>query len=248
MQDVVVKEIESNNKEYISVKADTCSCFGCAFFSKLDYDCELGEYFDEVCSGMGNYIFKEKTTMDRETIFKEELVRLYENSDNDTKDKLKDLFGKMLFLKDVTERIKTFEDAVDELGSEHPLVKTYNKIKDVDDKNLQAYSKLRIIAAALNEGWLPPQDSKTHVWYCWHCLYTKSGIDTMDCDERKKRSLIQITGKYNTPYFGFGFSSSIYAPSNADAHVGSHLCFKSEELADYCGRQFIELWADYKLI
>ena len=56
--------------------------------------------------------------------------------------------------KPITERIKTFTDAVDELGSEHPLVKQYMAANGNESftRNTIAYIKLQIVAAALNEG------------------------------------------------------------------------------------------------
>ena len=56
----------------------------------------------------------------------------------------------------VTERIKTFEDALEALGDEHPLVKEYWGVVRIDfdiSKDLYAYLKLRVIVAALNEEW-----------------------------------------------------------------------------------------------
>ena len=44
---------------------------------------------------------------------------------------------------------------------------------------------------------------------------------------------------------GFAFVRSNAAPSYTSANVGSRLCLKSKELADYCGRQFIEIWFSY---
>ncbi len=62
----------------------------------------------------------------------------------------------------VTERIMAFEQAVSELGDTHPLVFQYREIRvnclDARDKcniDLLAYLKLRIVTAALNEGWEP---------------------------------------------------------------------------------------------
>lgn len=61
----------------------------------------------------------------------------------------------------VTERIKTFEDACNELGEENVFVQAYRTAEfntsgnqnDVSD--VVAYLKLRVIAEALNEGWEP---------------------------------------------------------------------------------------------
>jgi len=44
---------------------------------------------------------------------------------------------------------------------------------------------------------------------------------------------------------GFAYMYSYSTPSHTDACIGSRLCLKSEELADYCGRQFIEIWFSY---
>ncbi len=63
----------------------------------------------------------------------------------------------------ITERVKTFEDACNILGENHPCVVAYNAFERdvmaaVDPKEIAdvaAYLKLRIIATALNEGWEP---------------------------------------------------------------------------------------------
>lgn len=160
---------------------------------------------------------------------------------------LEALFGKDTFKpKDITERIKTFEDACRELGNDHPLVCQYNAIDDVD-VNLNAYLKLRIICAALNEGWEPQFTEDEWRYYSWFWLYTQEEIDNMDEEEKQDRHLIS-TGDYQTGYAGFAFANSNSAPSNTSAHFGSRLCLKSDALATYCGKQFIELWADFNLI
>lgn len=56
------------------------------------------------------------------------------------------------------------------------------------------------------------------------------------------------TGDYQTGYAGLAFADSYSAPSNARADLGSRLCLKSDTLAVYCGKQFINIWADFCLI
>ena len=160
---------------------------------------------------------------------------------------LEALFGKETFKpKDITERVKSFEDACRELGKSHPLVCQYNAIDDVDT-NLNAYLKLRIICAALNEGWEPKFTEDEVRWYPWFWLYTTQEIEDMDEQEKQERHLIS-TGDYETGYAGFASAHSYYAPSNTNTNVGSRLCLKSEALAVYCGKQFIDLWADFNLV
>ena len=93
--------------------------------------------------------------------------------------------------KDIMERIKTFKDALNELGRNHPLVFQYNNIDDVDS-DLTAYLKLRIIVAALNEGWTPKFTEDECRYYPYFYLYTKDEVERMD--EDKKKNLVAFGG------------------------------------------------------
>ena len=153
--------------------------------------------------------------------------------------------------KDVTERIKTFGDALNELGENHSFVLQYNTLRDagangIDCHDISAYLKLRIICAALNEDWQPKLTKAEWRYYPWFWLYTKTEIENMS--EAEKKNLVIIdTGDYDTEYAGLAFAHSYYAPSDAASDIGAHICLKSEALATYCGKQFIDLWADYLL-
>lgn len=58
--------------------------------------------------------------------------------------------------KNITNRIKTFDDAMKELGKDHPLVKEYNALCNAEvTENMVAYSRLLIVTEALNEGRKP---------------------------------------------------------------------------------------------
>lgn len=180
------------------------------------------------------------------------LKAAYAAADESGKTLLRNLFPDADLNKDnrpVTERIKTFEDACQELGEEHPFVVAYRAVEDIDEcgEDIEAYLKLRIIVAALNEGWTPELKEDEILYYPWHWLYTQDEIDNMDEDERKERRMMQ-TGDYATGYAGFACACSADAPSYTNANVGSRLCLKSSELASYCGKQFIRIWADFRLI
>lgn len=56
------------------------------------------------------------------------------------------------------------------------------------------------------------------------------------------------TGDYQTGYAGLVSASSYSTPSYTAANIGSRLCLKSDTLAVYCGKQFINIWADFCLI
>jgi hypothetical protein len=148
----------------------------------------------------------------------------------------------------VTERVKTFEDACNALGDEHPLVTQYRLTAaaykgDPMTEDFIAYLKLRIIVAALNEGWEPKFEKGEYRYYPWFYLYTKEQYDELD-DEEKGRCVLR-SGYY--PHANVGFVS-VYASNDAsssDTSVGSRLAFRTRELAAYAGRQFIEEWADF---
>lgn len=160
---------------------------------------------------------------------------------------LEDLFGEELFKpKDITERVKTFDDAMMILGEEHPLVMEW-KLGENLSPDLEAYLQLRVICAALNEGWEPEFTDNEVRWYPWFWLYTEKEIEQMEESEKQERHLIS-TEQYKTEYAGFASAHSHSAPSDSASNFGSRLCLKSDTLALYCGKQFINLWADFYLI
>ena len=153
----------------------------------------------------------------------------------------------------ITERVKTFEDACRELGEDHPFVLAYQNtnLRDPEvaeeNRDILAYMKLRIIAAALNEGWEPQFTEDEWRWYPWFTLWTEEELSEKSDEWKADRHLIS-TGDYSGDWAGFACARSYSAPSNSNAHFGSRLCFKSEALATYCGKQFISLWADFNMI
>lgn len=151
---------------------------------------------------------------------------------------------------DIKERIKTFEDAVNAIGEDHPLVAQYKTInsafKEADNNlHLFAYTRLAIIAEALNEGWRPEYTEDEYRYYPWFGLYTQEEYDDMD-DEDKERC--RSVGRSRGNAGAYGGLVCAYADSgSAGSHtgIGSRLAFKSRELAIYCGKQFIEIWINY---
>ena len=161
---------------------------------------------------------------------------------------LESLFGKETFRpENVMERVKTFDDALKELGDNHPLVKEYHKrhlfLEDDSDisPDLVAYLKLRIIAAALNEGWIPQFAKNEYRYFPWFWFYTKEEIAKMNKEERKRCVLFGGSAS-NGASAGFACARTAYAPSSTTAYFGSRLCFKSSALAKYAGEQFAEIY------
>lgn len=194
-------------------------------------------------------------------IKKENVIAAYQTGDDRVKDMLRTMFPDIEFEADtkadsrsITERVKTFEDACRELGANNPLVRQFKDLQDemetieIDEggEDLTAYLKLRIICAALNEGWEPQFTEDEYRWYPWHFLWTEDELTEKDEEWKQRKALID-TGDYVTDFAGFSSASSHNVASYAHADLGSRLCLKSEALSDYCGTQFIRLWADFKL-
>jgi len=117
--------------------------------------------------------------------------------------------------KKVTDIIKSFEDA--QKMTKRPDVPEFSDAPEDMRDYFKAHYKISVIAEALNEGWKP---------------------DWNDHDQRKW-----------FPYFwlssaGFSFGAARYLSATADAGVASRLCFKTDELATYAGKQFVEIWND----
>lgn len=159
---------------------------------------------------------------------RENLLNAYKNANDEQKAFLENLFGTETFKpKDIRERIKTFADALHELGNENPLVLAYQNTNlrdsDVapDNKDIIAYLKLRIIVAALNEGWEPQFIPGEYRWAPYFLLYTKEEIDEMD--EETKGRVVCRSGNVANAYGG---ASCAFAYSDAaivSAHFGSRL-------------------------
>lgn len=86
-------------------------------------------------------------------------------------------------------------------------------------KDELAYYSLKVIAKALNEGWEPDWNSSESKWYPW----------------------------FRVNPAGLSYSNTNSAVAHALAHIGSRLCFKTEALAEYTGKQFTDIWEEYLL-
>lgn len=164
---------------------------------------------------------------------------------------LENLFGKELFKpKNVMERVKTFDDALKELGDDNQLVKEYYErwqlVGDKDvSKDYVAYLKLRIITAALNEGWEPEFIPGERRWAPYFLLYTKEEYEKLNDDVRAR--VVCRSSSYASAFGGVSYAYAAYDSATVNAGIGSRLAFKSEKLAEYAGMQFLDIYADFML-
>lgn len=185
---------------------------------------------------------------DKITIKKENILNAYREASEEQKALLENIFGKeILKPKNVMERIKTFHDAYCELGNKHPFVQAYRtaKFNIKGNTDVIAYLKLRIICAALNEGWKPKFDEDEDRYYSWFCIYTKEEYDKLDEDEKKECRVVCSSPFISDAYCGLVYANAFKALSFSASKYSPQFAFKTRELAEYCGKQFIDIWADY---
>lgn len=183
----------------------------------------------------------------------EQLVAFYRSTSADGRKAVKEALGeKFSEILPATERVKTYEDAVNELGEDNPIVVAAStaswRFPEAVNKDLVAYMKLRVIVAALNDGWKPQFVPGEQRWYPWYELISKEDYEAMSDDEKQERRFVGRSYDDASACGGLVCSYASYASSVSGAFSGSRLAFKTEALAEYAGKQFAELFADFCFI
>jgi hypothetical protein len=142
-------------------------------------------------------------------ISKDDAIAVHKTASEDGKKLLETLFGKEnLMQKKITDRVKTYEDAC-EILRVNPGGGSFGTPDEI------AYSQLKRIVRALNEGWTPDWNNENErKWSPWFYL--------------------------NSP--GFRFGDSYFGVTHRGSAGGSRLCFKTEELSTYAAKQFLEIY------
>lgn len=198
-------------------------------------------------------------------IEKEKLQAAYKNACGCVKDAFEKLFGEDVLetakpTLDDYKTIKSYEDACEVLGLSPILSENRNKalcaqfpdhydFRQNMPKHIIALMKLEIISRALwGKSFQPKPDAegKEIYWYPWFALYTKDEVKQMSDEDRKSTLGALFGGSANHgAYAGFGYLDAFARSSHSNAALGFRLCQETQEKAEYFGRQFIELWAEY---
>ena len=121
--------------------------------------------------------------------------------------------------------VQSYEDACQLLGIK-PTYPKFVQCAKIDRPSMIAYHKLIIIIRALNllpngKPWVPNFDNCEYKYGLWWHITSDNKL---------------------------GAAYTAYAPSAAAVDVGSRLLFRSRSLAEYCAKQFKDLWQDYLII
>ena len=117
-------------------------------------------------------------------------------------------------------KIKSYKDACKALNIEPLSDEVFNAFPKAERENVKAYHQLTIITRAINDGWEP--DFKNR--------------------EQRKYEPYAYT---NTA--GLAFANTPYAPSLANAYIGSRLCFPDYERATFAVETFKDLYLAFFL-
>ena len=114
--------------------------------------------------------------------------------------------------------IKSYEDACKVLGVQPISENAVAAFPKEDRKSMLAYHKLTIIARAINGGWKPDWNDRTQYKYYPVFYYENAGLSC---------------------------ANTYYAATNANASIGSRLCFQTEAMSDYAAATFADLYTDF---
>lgn len=153
--------------------------------------------------------------------------------------------------------IQTFDDACAALGyaENNKMISDYYYALTITSEETEeafaerfgadmlAYMKLRIITAAINEGWEPKFTEDEWRYYPWFYLFTEEEYSRFS-EEKKQRCVLRACDDAGA-YGGLVCASASGASTYPNASVGARLAFESEEKAKHAGVYFKELWADF---
>ena len=170
----------------------------------------------------------------------EDIKRAFDEANDNVKKSILTLFTQLKEALQVTDRVKTFEDACHESGIDP---EQYMSKYEDEPADVIAYMKLRVICKALNEGWTPQFVKGEWRFFPYFRLYSSEEISRMS-EERKSRVVFRSSNGAHA-YGGVSYAYASYDSAYVFAAIGSRLAFKTKELAEYAGKQFIDLWADF---
>lgn len=156
------------------------------------------------------------------TLTEDQAKEMYPNASPEVKTILETSFGgKKFFCKSIIERVRSYENACEEIGQDPIESMPHKYPKTNRQKAGNAFHMLDTITEALLEGVkLDYENSNQQKWYCWFNDYKKGS--------------------------GFRFGGSDYFWTSTCALGGARLCVDTKPKSDHLGSDlFIGIWNDY---
>lgn len=146
------------------------------------------------------------------------VLKAYNEADSAGKKLLENLIGKEVLKLDITDRIKTYEDSLEETG--RPNVLDFGEIPADLVPFFHSIYKIVVEIEALNEG---------------------ERMDIYDSSKYRHYPYFVCGGSPS----GFAFDDSNFDDTCANAGTRSRLSLKSEKLSNYFGKQFLKDMQDF---
>jgi hypothetical protein len=128
--------------------------------------------------------------------------------------------GKLKFKEEPKNVMERIKTVADVLADNGLTLEEFEEQCDSLTKDEEAYRILKMLAKSLNEGWAPDWNNSNE-------------------------------GKYNAWFYmggSSGFRFDVCDDWNARSDVGSRLCFKTRELAEYAAKQFTDVYKQFMTI
>ena len=156
--------------------------------------------------------------METLTVSKNAVLHSYRGAKGEAKAILQDLFGKQVY-DHITDRVKSFEDACDVLEYT-TITPMCGQLPDKYHEPIKIFYMLQVICEALNEGWVADWNNTDQVKYFPYFKLVDG-----------KLKFAGVAARYSPFALGSAFSFDV-----------ARLCYNSENIAEYAGREFVELY------
>ncbi len=145
-------------------------------------------------------------------------LEAYKKADKKEKALLETVFGKGVFACRIIDQVKSFEDACAVKGVKPSGVLPFKKPANKDQEAINAFAMMQLIAQVLNDDHVFDWSNSSEYKYFPWFYHNKAGV---------------------------GFSFYVFACTYTYSDVGSRLCYKSTELAEYAGKQFLGIYKKF---
>ena len=157
-----------------------------------------------------------------------DVLKAFRNADKGGKQLLRDLYGDDVCNVDITEIVKTYEDACEYLGIERGLI-----ILEKKDGSRELLTEAQMKQRGFRRDQISQLKLETITFVLNDCEY----LDWTDAKQKK----YSVWFDFSAPS-GFAFYGTDYRCSTATAGCASRLCFKRESDARYAGKTFTGLY------
>lgn len=164
-------------------------------------------------------------------VVKELYIKACKNKDFNSIQLLESIYGTAPFKEIATQKIKTYQDAFDYLGKNHPL------IKEVEHQGYTTNEmRIMILCRALNNNWLPEFKENEERYYPSFTTLNKWEFDNLK--PKEKESCFKVNENCYFKYCTVIYNTKVISNN-------PYICFKNAGYCIYCAQAFLPYWVCY---